>query len=1003
MPLGYRSILLGVIGVLIASMPSDGSSQQVGTVTGIVLDRGTGIPLSATQVFIPATGSAALTDASGRYTLPNVPAGQHTLLAERLSYGTVQQTVSVMEGQTVVVNFEVTAQALLLDEVIVTGTPGGTQRRAIGNVVHRIQVDAELELTPVMDVQQIMAFKAPGLAVYESQADVGGGSAIRIRGSSTIGLSGEPLVYIDGVRMNSGFGGPANAGGRNSSRLNDINPDDIESIEVIKGPAAATLYGTEASAGVIQIITKRGVEGAPRFEFTIGQGATWFPNPEENLPLLYGLDGSGNLISVNLYEHETENGLGKVFQTGLLQKYSANVTGGTALVRYFASANWDDREGFVDYNTFEGLGTRANLSVLPREDLTLSFNTSYHRSNTRKWQGGADDIYKQFVWGSPEKLDTRTRGFLRRTPEAIRDDTEARSRINRSITAFSIDHAPTSWLTQRLHVGLDVTQEENSELVRRNPEGASYFFQSRSLGRKEVDSHQHEVLTVDYAGTVDFALTDEISSATSVGAQYFRRSTNTNVTAGRIFPAPGFESIGSMAVTSADEDFFENTTIGSYVQQQFGWRDRLFLTGAVRADDNSSFGKDFNAAVYPKFSAAWVVHEEPFWNIGAISQLRLRGAWGAAGRQPDVFDAPRLYDAVTGPGDQAGVTPGSFGNPDLKPERSEELELGFDAAFLENRVELGYTYYTKTTKDAIVPTPLAASRGFPGVQILNAGQISNWGHEISLSARVLDRPDVGWEVGLQSSFLRNRVDDLGGTEFIKISDRRGAGEHRVGYPLEGLFFIKVLSADLAPDGTTSNEMCDGGTGPDGHRSGGPPVPCAEAPKVYWGRGGNPTWEASLWTTVTLGALRLHARADGRGGHMFMDTDLPVAHTSFRNSSISNLNDNPIHQAYRRLGRQPLGFTNAGFVKLRDISATYALPTAWVERRGLSRASVTVGVRNVALLWQEQEFVELSGGGGIIPDPKVRDPERRFTGGYGNFVEMLVPPLPTLMTTIRMSF
>jgi hypothetical protein len=197
-------------------------------------------------------------------------------------------------------------------------------------------------------------------------------------------------------------------------------------------------------------------------------------------------------------------------------------------------------------------------------------------------------------------------------------------------------------------------------------------------------------------------------------------------------------------------------------------------------------------------------------------------------------------------------------------------------------------------------------------------------------------------------------------------------------------------------------MCDGGTGPDGHRPGGPLVPCADAPKVYWGRGGNPTWEAGAWTTYTWRNLQLHARVDGRGGHMFMDADPPVSHTSFTNSSLSNLKNNAVFQAYRRLGRQPLGFTNAGFVRLRDLSATVTLPESWAGRIGGSRASITVSARNLALLWQEQEYVELPDGS-IIPDPKILDPERRFTGGQGNFVEALVPPLASVMTTFRLSF
>jgi outer membrane receptor protein involved in Fe transport len=719
--------------------------------------------------------------------------------------------------------------------------------------------------------------------------------------------------------------------------------------------------------------------------------------------LTYGLDSAGNLVSMNLYQHEADFGLGPVFQTGHLQNYSASVTGGTAQVRYFASANWEDETGIVDYNWLKGLSTRANLSVMPRSDLTFNLNTAYMRSTTRKWQGFPDDIYRQLLWGGPSRLNTRTRGFVRRTPESFREDVEILARVNRVITGFDLDHRPTSWLTHRLKLGVDVTSEDNSRLVRRSPEGAAGIFGSNSLGRKLVGEVGATVLSADYSGTVSLHPTEALSSATSVGAQYFKRSRTDYSLDGQIFPSPGFETVGSMAVTTSDEDFLENITVGTFVQQEFGWRERVFVTGAVRGDDNSAFGAGFSAAVYPKLSATWVISEEPFWPVDLVSKLRFRSAWGAAGRQPDVFDAPRLYDAVTGPGDQAGVTPSSFGNPDLKPERSEELEVGFDAGFLNDRVEFDYTYYTKVTKDAIVRVPVAPSTGFPGSQVMNIGQLSNWGHEFSLTARLVERPKLGWEVGAQASLLHDRVDEIGPVDFIHVGDTRSASDHREGYPSQSVFFWRILSADLNADGSTTNEMCDGGTGADGLQMGGAPVPCANAPKVYWGRSGNPTWEAGAYTTVTLlGNLRLHVRADGRGGSMFMDNDIAAAATTFTNTSWSNLKDNAVYQAYRKIGREGLALTNAGFVKLRDVSVTYTLPATWLGGAGGSRASITVSGRNLAQLWQEQKLIELPDGS-IVPDPPVRDAERRFTVESGTFNQAMVPPLRSVVTTIRWSF
>ena len=998
-----QALLLGVTAVLLGGLPRDGWSQAVGTVSGTVNERGTGAPLAATQVSCPARGSTVETDANGRYTLTNLPAGECILRVRRLGYGPAQRAVTVVAGQSVVANIELLPQALPLDEVVITGTPGGTQRRAVGNVVATVAAETALELAPATDISGLMAFKSPAVSVMPSRGEIGSGAAIRIRGSSTLGLTSDPIVYIDGMRMNSSFGGPPGDGGATMSRMNDINPEDIQSIEIIKGPAAATLYGTEASSGVIQIITKRGAEGAPRFDLSVGQGATWFPDPAGQLGLTYGLDASGGLVSMNLYQHEADSGLGPVFQTGRIQNYSASAAGGTEQIRYFASASWDHETGIVDYNWLKGLSSRVNLSVMPRSDLTFNLNTAYMRSTTRKWQGFPDDIYRQLLWGGPSRLNTRTRGFARRTPESFGSDVEILAKVNRVITGFEMDHRPTSWLTQRLKLGVDVANEDNSRLVRRSPEGAAGIFGSDGLGRKLVGEVGATIFSVDYSGTVNTHLSAGLTSATSVGAQYFKRSRTEYSLDGRIFPSPGFETVGSMATTTSSEDFLENITVGTFAQQEFGWRDRVFVTGAVRGDDNSAFGSGFSAAIYPKFSATWVISEESFWPAEWVSKLRFRSAWGAAGRQPDVFDAPRLYDAVTGPGDQAGVTPSSFGNPDLKPERSEELEVGFDAGFLDDRIEFDYTYYSKVTKDAIVRTAVAPSTGFPGSQVTNIGQLSNWGHEFSLTARVLEQPKLSWEVGAQASLLHDRVDEIGTVDFIHVGDTRSASDHREGYPSQSVFFWRILSATLNPDGSTTNEICDGGTGPDGLQPGGAPVPCANAPKLYWGRSGNPTWEAAAFTTVTVrGNLRLHVRADGRGGSMFMDNDIAAAATTFINTSWSNLKDNAVYQAYRKIGREGLALTKAGFVKLRDVSVTYTLPSKVLGGVGASRASITVSGRNLAQLWQEQRLIELPDGS-IVPDPPVRDAERRFTVESGTFNQAMVPPLRSVVTTIRWSF
>ncbi len=339
--------------ISLVQRPKRPAPRRAGVVSGTVRDNtGRGVP--SVNVTVEGSRLGTVTRDDGTYTIPQVPAGAHLVAVRRLGYQPARKEVTVQDGGTATADFVIEVSATSLEGMVVTGTPGGTQRKAVGNVVATVDAAAVLEVMPVSNVTSLIAFQSPGVSVASPRGEVGAGGTIRIRGASTLGLRSDPLVYIDGVRMNSAFGGPGGDGGATVSRMNDINPEDIASIEIIKGPAAATLYGTEASAGVIQILTKRGTQGAPRFEYTIGEGRTWFHDPAGTVGLSYGLDAAGNLTSLNLYEHEKENGLGDVFQTGHIRNYSVQVSGGTPQVRYFASAKWDDESGIVAYNWLKG-------------------------------------------------------------------------------------------------------------------------------------------------------------------------------------------------------------------------------------------------------------------------------------------------------------------------------------------------------------------------------------------------------------------------------------------------------------------------------------------------------------------------------------------------------------------------------------------------------------------------------------------------------------------------
>lgn len=989
---------------------------QNGTIMGRVTD-GRLQPVGSAQVFISELSAGTLTRTDGSFILLNVPPGTHTLSVRRIGFREATRQLSVAAGETLTANFQLTEDALALDAIVVTGTPGATQRRAIGNVVGRVEAAEITQLVPVASMQQLLTARTPGLTFHGSDGNIGSGRTIRIRGVSSLALSQQPLVYIDGVRIdNDSQVGPTAVRASRASRFNDINPNDIESIEVIKGPAAATLYGTEASAGVIQIITKKGASGAAQWDFTVRQGANWLQGADWKVGDAYALDDNGELISFNIIRLNEELGT-PILQTGHLQSYNLGVRGGTDAARYYLSADWEDNEGMVDYNWNQRLGLRANLSLVPRENLTIDTSFGYLDGTTSFMQASRFDLWYSLRMSSPSTLDTKYRGFFRSPPEESRKHQAYRD-YQRFTGSSTITFTPFEWMRSRLIFGTDQTNDKNTYLLERQLEGLSHFFGGDALGIKDVSIPKTVTNTVDFATSLMYRLNDDFGFTTSVGMQYYDFTSEQVNSEGRVFPSPVITSISGAAEVFTSESYLENATVGVYLQQEFNWRDRLYLTAAIRGDDNSAFGADYNAAIYPKLSGTWVVSDEPFWRWSHIvNSLRLRSAWGKAGRQPPTFAATTLYGPGVGPDGEPVIEPDVLGNPDLGPEVSSEIEVGFDVAMFDDRLTGEFTHYRQKVNDALASMPISSSVGFAGSQSVNLGQLSNWGYEVRVDARVLERPRYSLSLGGSYSHTMNRVDDLGGrppTETI-----------REGFRFPSVWYITPIrdSGRFNENGQAVDIMCDGGVNVvDGFGfKGGEPVLCSQAPRLYWGPLGNSPNEASMDATITIGqSLTLYAMGEYRGFHRIEGNDPPARITSYQNDRFSMERSVPWIVACAvdgasgtpacPNGRRTVAGANAEFAKLREVSATYAVPTSLTDRLGVSRASISVAGRDL-LTWQAQRCVPdwTPGyphcyGGTSIADPETRDPSQSLGGGNANSGGVVaLPGLSSVVLTARFSF
>jgi TonB-linked SusC/RagA family outer membrane protein len=987
-PFPRAAAACALLGGLLLLAAGAAAAQQ--PVAGRVVDGSTLRPIIGAQVLIDGTQLGTTTDGRGEFRFASAAGTEVTLRVVMLGYREYTRTVPV--GRTDLV-LTLSEMAIALDAVVVTGTVGERQRRAIGNVVGRIDVAELQEIAPARQVQDMLSAQVAGVRIMRSGGEIGTGGITRIRGASSLTLSANPLLYIDGVRADGadftgGVGTFAFAAGQLPSRINDINPEDIESIEVIKGPAAATLYGTEASNGVIHIITKKGTRGAPQINLRMREGAYWLPDAINHFaPTHFRCTGvsqqanvhpllrcnAGEIVEVNVLRLDKEI-LGRDwFRTGRQPAIGADVTGGSETVRYFFSGDYSREEGYLPYNWQNRLWGRANLGYTPSERYNIDFGMGASRGRSRS-ASTQQPLSTHIIWscpspgceagsGAPNALDGPLRGYIGAVPEVFENDVHGHQNVDRVTASITFSHRPFDWLSHRLAAGGEFTNIQDTDL-RRATRNQEYPGNTFSEGMKRVGHTRGLLATIDYGGSASLAATSDITLTTSFGAQYTERRQESSQARGDVFPLAALETVSAGANRFAFEEFFENKTFGLYIQEEVAWRNRLFLTGAVRGDDNSAFGENYTFVTYPKVSASWVLGEEPFLaDVEWLTSLRLRSAWGRSGMQPNFFDALRTYQPVIGAGGASAVTPQNIGNPDLKPEVSTELEFGFDAALLDQRVSLEFTRYVQRTRDGLVRVPALPSLGFPGVQLQNLGEIRNQGIELSANAEVYRSRAATLSLGLTLSSSKSEVVDLGGQP--PVVESAGFGQYHVeGFPLASIFFRRVVSADLVPGATpalnsATNILCEGGErvpGTNFSRGGGPPVPCANAPGVYWGQP-LPEWEGGINATLTLFEnLRLYGLVDFIKGRTWIDNDVIAVHNFFLNSRQALERTDPILLAYRQIGqdRQP-GILSGDFAKLRTISAQYRVPDRLARSINASRLFVTVTGENFGTLWRPDEF------------------------------------------------
>lgn len=981
MRFNYIRRLVGTAALFLAG---GGALSAQGIVSGRVTDSVTKQPLQQALVNVVGTTQRTLTNQDGQYRLTNVPAGTALIRVVFIGYKSESQSVFVTAGGTATADFAMTAAPVGLEAIVVTPS-GNESARQEGNAVPTVQMTNLTQTQAITSTADALNARVPGVVVQESGGTTGSGTRIRIRGSNSVSLSNDPVLVVDGVRVdNNSSSSTVGVGGQVPSRLNDYNADDIESIQVSEGPSAGVLYGTDAANGAIIMETKKGHPGPTVWNVNFEGG---LQNDVGNYPANYrgvtaanascrltqmaaGTCTIANVLTLNPIEQFSP------FRTGNLTNMGISASGGNEQTTYYVAGHYDYTNGVYPVNTDKQVFLRGNIHHQAASNLIFDVSTGYVTSQLRLPQNDNNlfGILSSGFLGGTDSTVNKGYGFLEPAQSFAIHTFQL---VDHFTGSFNAKYTPRSWLEVNATLGNDFISRRDENTT---PPGVIALQQNSFIGNRNSNPFQIYTYTANVYATAEFLLTPTITSRTSAGLQYFRSDLH-GVTGSVLGLTAGSGSLAGGVTPTVSEQTTETATFGKFVEERVGLKDRLFFTGSLRSDNNSSFGQSFGNILYPKIAASWVISEEPFFpSWGWLNSLRLRGAYGKSGLHPNALDALQYFTAtpvVVSSADVPGVTVGGLGNVNLKPESDGEVEGGFDADMWSRRINLTVTGYSKKSTDALIAVTEPPSCGACSTtQFRNLGEITNKGLEIQVTGDVFrnDKVDVSLSVGVWGN--QNRVVTLG-QGVAPIIFGLGGFSQRIqpGYAAGAYFMVPYTYNDANNDGIIATSEVHLGAAP-----------------VFLG---NPFPDHGITIRPDITVMqRWHVAAlfDGRyGNKLFNSTEqfrCGLSNCQGRNDPKASLADQAAAVA-NILGTQAGYIEDGSFMKLREVSLTFDAPDAWAHGIGAAALSISVSGRNLKT-WTNYKGL----------DPELNE------AGQSNFTTadfLTQPPVRTWVTRINLTF
>ncbi len=776
------------------------ASSQV-TVKGKVKDLNAN-GINGATVTIKKTNSSTTSSSDGTYSLiTNAKAGTYTISISSIGYITYDKKIIIGNDKEILVSADLAESLNKLDEVVVTGSSAGTTRRQLGSYISSVKAD-DLTKGSTGNVLAALQGKTAGAQITQNSGDPAGGMSVRLRGISSISGSSEPLYIIDGVIVNNatnrvtntqeGYDGQNAVGTIGQNRMVDINPGDIERIEVLNGAAAAAIYGSRANAGVVQIFTKKGKSGKPTVSFSssyvmssirkkleVNQSPTKFggainaQTQDVLTPLLT------NTTAVSRYNYQDY-----IFRNASGTDNNVSVSGGNDKTKYYFSGSYFYNQGIIKNTDFQRFSFRSNIDQTINKWASVSLGLNYVNSganekpdgnsfyspmNSINILGNFHNIEQRDALGNIQAVGERGRA----NPVSVIEDIKQKNSTNRILSNISLKLKPIKNLTIDYTIGIDNYSQVGTTYIPPYAYNAStgFFGGGASLdptqnGYASASTNNFFAINHDVNATYTTKISSNFSSTTQIGfSQQYEKNTYL-LSQGRGL-VPFIQTVnGAGTLLAGTDERSEISISGAFIQQNFKYKNQLFLTGAVRMDGSSVFGANQRNQIYPKISASYVISSTDFWQKSTVSNwwdlAKVRLAYGESGNLTGIGAYSRFnnYASSSFIGKSAFNSSSVSANENVKPERQKELEFGVDLSFLKNRVGLTVNVYNKQVSDLLINRIVAPSSGFSSLQD-NIGKLENRGFEIVLSGTPVQTKDFTWNITGIYNQNRNKVINTG--------------------------------------------------------------------------------------------------------------------------------------------------------------------------------------------------------------------------------------------------